>query len=243
MMKKSIVYLMIAAAVLTGLFVWGGNQSGVYARMGDNVTYTFPYLTTASDKPTYCVVSNMTQDNATVHFYVIADNAMTTSSQAQTTDLAQTSAIVPAFQTRQITIDTLGLWIDSVNTSGSILNSQWGSLSGKVNANTSYGASIRFSQMGAASYQDDITAANVGTTKYGNATSLDWTCGNLPMACFQGTTNPKRNLVGYMCSDEMMHIVQNRYSGTQTSYTRGNALTTVPLQGDLGMPYNKIYTY
>ncbi len=69
-MKKSIVYLMIAAAVLTGLFMWGGNQGRVYATMGDNVTYTFPFLATHTDKPTYCVISNLTIDNASILFNV-----------------------------------------------------------------------------------------------------------------------------------------------------------------------------
>ncbi|MBF0486603.1 MAG: hypothetical protein HQK98_00445 [Nitrospirae bacterium] len=229
MMRKSIVYLMIAAVVLTGLFMWGGNQSRVYATMGDNVTYTFPYLTTSSDKPVYCVVSNMTQDNASLHFYVLADSAVLTTSATQIQDVAQNSAMVYAFQTRMISFETMNLNIDGTS---------FGSLSGKVNASSNYGGSIRLTQQAAATYDGD----GAMVVKYGNATALDWTCGNLPMACFQGTTNPKRNLVGYTCSDEMMR--RDVSSGASTiAYTRGNAASMLPKSNAYGQPYNKIYTY
>ncbi|MBF0557044.1 MAG: hypothetical protein HQK96_21220 [Nitrospirae bacterium] len=242
MMRKSIVYLMIAAVVLTGLFVWGGNQGRVYANLGDNVTYTFPYLTTSSDKPVYCVVSNMTQDNASLHFYVLADSASLTTSATQIQDVAQNSAMVYAFQTRMVSFETMSVNIDGTS---------FGSLTGKVNANSNYAGSLRLSQQ-AAGFVDGV--GNIATVKYGNATALDWTCGNLPMACFQGTTTPKRNLIGYMCSDEMMHQVELGMTdgATHKFFVRGNELTNVtggpnlsalPAGTHYGSPYNKIYTY
>ncbi|MBF0568202.1 MAG: hypothetical protein HQK95_04980 [Nitrospirae bacterium] len=230
MMRKSIVYLMIAAVVLTGLFMWGGNQGRVYAVMGDNVTYTFPYLTTSTDKPVYCVVSNMTQDNASLHFYVLADSAAMTTSASQIQDVAQNSAIVYAFQTRMVSFEGLSINVDGTS---------FGSLSGKVNANNNYSGSLRLTQQ-AAGYNDGAGAA---TVKYGNATDLDWTCGNIPMACFQGTTTPKRNLIGYVCSDEMMRRV-TAANGLTTGYERGNQLQLPVAQPtQYGQPYNQIYTY
>ncbi|MEO5360315.1 MAG: hypothetical protein H7843_07680 [Nitrospirota bacterium] len=215
MMKKSIVYLMIAAVVLTGLFMWGGNQGKVYATMGDNVTYTFPYLTSSSDKPVYCMLSNMTQDNATIHFYVLADTAVITTSTSQLSDVVGTSAYVYGYQTRMISFDTL-----SINLDGTSI----GSLSGKVNASSNYSGSVRLTQVAAANYDGD--GSNV--VKWGNAQAVAWSCGNLPMACFQGTTSPKRNLVGYMCSDESMR--RSLASTVATGASSSNAL-------------NKIYTY
>lgn len=232
-MRKSIVYLMIAAVVLTGLFVWGGNQGSVYALLGDNVTYTLPYLTTASDKPVYCVVSNMTQDNASIHFFVVSDgNALTTSSTQQSDLVSGSTNWVYAFQTRMISFEG-----QNINLDGSKIGSINASLS---NLSGSYGGELRFSQYAANNF-DGVTNALAGNVKYGTAANNDWSCGNMPMACFQGTTAPKRNLVGYMCSDEQMHRIQAGISNG--TLVRGTSLTTAPTATTYGGPYNKIYTY
>ncbi|MBF0539668.1 MAG: hypothetical protein HQL03_15610 [Nitrospirae bacterium] len=41
-----------------------------------------------------------------------------------------------------------------------------------------------------------------GTLKFSSSGSTGVNCKTLLMTCFQGTTNPKRNLVGYLCEDD-----------------------------------------
>ncbi|MEO5356833.1 MAG: hypothetical protein H7844_05990 [Nitrospirae bacterium YQR-1] len=57
----------------------------------------------------------------------------------------------------------------------------------------------------------DITTETGGTvnsvTAYGAKLSLastgsDLNCKSMTMSCFQGTTNPKRNVLGYICEDD-----------------------------------------
>ncbi|MBF0463780.1 MAG: hypothetical protein HQK88_00635 [Nitrospirae bacterium] len=53
-----------------------------------------------------------------------------------------------------------------------------------------------------------ITISDVTSGSYsgklsftGTATSTNVACTDIPMSCFQGTTNPKRNLAGHTCDD------------------------------------------
>ncbi|MEO5357375.1 MAG: hypothetical protein H7844_08760 [Nitrospirae bacterium YQR-1] len=49
----------------------------------------------------------------------------------------------------------------------------------------------------ASSYAGTLTFSTTAT-----ATGTKATCKSLLMACFQGTTTPKRNLIGYVCEDD-----------------------------------------
>ncbi|WP_420266156.1 hypothetical protein [Candidatus Magnetominusculus dajiuhuensis] len=61
-----------------------------------------------------------------------------------------------------------------------------GSAGNVMTGHQSYGGRIVLTQMGVPG---------------GSGTSNSWSCIDLPMACFQGTTTPKHNLTGYLCSD------------------------------------------
>ncbi|MBF0346004.1 MAG: hypothetical protein HQL06_17480 [Nitrospirae bacterium] len=177
-MKRSLVYLMLLVVALFGVSVWSGNTSTVTA--ADMVTYTLPYLHTASGNVIYCVISNNTSDNATVAVKITA-NAAGSLSSSPTADLITTTTAankqVNAYQTRMLIFNGTDISLDS-NTIGSV--------SGSTATSSSYGALII------------LTSANTVTAAGGAATLA---CDNAPMACFQGTTSPKRNLVGYTCKD------------------------------------------
>ncbi|MBF0457413.1 MAG: hypothetical protein HQK99_05920 [Nitrospirae bacterium] len=143
----------------------------------DNVTYTLPYLTTAADKPIYCLITNQTNDNATIHFTVNANSSGTANATYQNYNTLSNYAIIYARQTRMLSFEGL-----NINLDGLVM----GSVS-VIMSSGSYGGRIGLWQMG---------------TLGGSGSSNSWSCVDLPMACFQGTTAPKRNLVGYMCSDQ-----------------------------------------
>ncbi|MBF0557043.1 MAG: hypothetical protein HQK96_21215, partial [Nitrospirae bacterium] len=96
MMKKSFLYLLLAVMVLSAMFMLGGRN--IHADQGDNVTYTLPYLTTATDKNIYCIISNQTQDNASVHFTITANSALNLTSQLQNFNTLSNYAVVYAHQ-------------------------------------------------------------------------------------------------------------------------------------------------
>ncbi|KWT90996.1 hypothetical protein [Candidatus Magnetominusculus xianensis] len=221
-MKRSIVYLMIAAVVLTGLFMWGGNQARVYATLGDNVTYTFPFLATHSDKPTYCVVSNLTNDNATIGFQMTSDSAYYTTSATQNANLVSTTAYVYRYQTRQISFAGNSIQLD-----GSAI----GTIPTSIGSTAIYGGMLNLTAQAGGTYNGDSSAM------YGAALSPNWSCAQLPIACFQGTTSPKRNLVGYVCSDE-----NTRRSVGGATLNNGDRLSAAAVLTP-GFPYQKIYTY
>ncbi|MBF0458314.1 MAG: SBBP repeat-containing protein [Nitrospirae bacterium] len=143
----------------------------------DNVTYTLPYLTTAADKPVYCLITNQTNDNATIHFTVNANSSGTANQTFQNYNALSNYAIIYARQTRMLSFEGL-----NINLDGLVM----GSVS-VIMTSGSYGGRISLWQMG---------------TIGGSGSANSWSCTDLPMACFQGTTTPKRNLVGYMCSDQ-----------------------------------------
>ncbi|MBF0344111.1 MAG: hypothetical protein HQL06_07755 [Nitrospirae bacterium] len=199
-MKRSLVYLMLLAVALFGVSMVGVGTSTVSG--ADTVTYTMPYLHTAAANVVYCVISNNTSDNATVAVYLTATAAatLTTTSGDKITTSTTANKTVQAFQTSMLTFDQTNILLtisDGTNTS----NNTIGGVSG-VSGN--YGAYIV------------LTSTNTNVTA-NSAASLS--CERAPMACFQGTTSPKRNLVGYQC----------KHSNT----TAGFAAT----------PANSVYTY
>lgn len=175
-MKKSFLYLVLVVMVLSAMFMWGGK--GIFADQNDNVTYTLPYLTVASDKPIYCLITNQTNDNASIHFTVNANSGGTANSQYQNYNTLSNYAIVYARQTRMLSFEGL-----TINVDGMAMGSVSVIMTG---TSGSYGGRISLVQIG---------------TLGGSGSSGSWSCPDLPMACFQGTTSPKRNLIGYICSD------------------------------------------
>ncbi|MES0335698.1 MAG: hypothetical protein SFH39_04985 [Candidatus Magnetobacterium sp. LHC-1] len=140
------------------------------------VAYTLPYLHTNPANVTYCAISNMTADIATVAVEVTATTAGNMS--GPTNDLISTMTTankqINAYQTRMLNFNGKDISLDT-NMIGSIPE-----VAPKANLYGAYGASIVITS--------ESTVDPVGLS-----------CGSVPMACFQGDTLPKRNLVGYLC--------------------------------------------
>ncbi|WP_052566981.1 DUF1566 domain-containing protein [Candidatus Magnetobacterium casense] len=140
------------------------------------VTYTLPYLHTNPVNVTYCVISNMTADTSTVGVELTATAAGNMS--GPTNDLISTMTTankqINAYQTRMLTFNGKDISLDT-NVIGSIPE-----VAPKSGLYGSYGASIVITS--------ESAVDPVGLS-----------CGSVPMACFQGNTLPKRNLVGYLC--------------------------------------------
>lgn len=199
-MKRSIVYLMLLLVALFGVSMWSGNVSTVTA--ADTVTYTLPYLHTASANVVYCVISNNTSDNATVGVYLTAyGNKLSAISGDKINTSTTANKTIQAFQTSMMTFggttnsgtDIYLTISDGTNTSNNVI----GSVSG---VSGSYGAYL-------------VLLKTTTVVADNNVASLS--CENAPMACFQGTSTPKRNLVGYQCK----HSNTGAWAGASNIYT------------------------
>ncbi|MBF0518444.1 MAG: hypothetical protein HQK92_01825 [Nitrospirae bacterium] len=76
--------------------------------------------------------------------------------------------------------------------------------SGSPDSNSDKGGTVQRGVTALPRYTFGRSNRLVGTTLYdvyNGRTTVPLTCQTLQMACFQGTTSPKRNLVGYMCMD------------------------------------------
>ncbi len=148
------------------------------------VTYTLPYLHTNPVNVTYCVISNMTADTATVAVELTATAAGNMS--GPTNDLISTMTTankeINAYQTRMLTFNGKDISLDT-NAIGSIPE-----VAPKASLYGAYGASIVITS--------ESAVDPVGLS-----------CGSVPMACFQGDTLPKRNLVGYLCQSNNLGAV------------------------------------
>ncbi|MBF0555426.1 MAG: hypothetical protein HQK96_12875, partial [Nitrospirae bacterium] len=166
-----------------------------------NVVYSFPYLHTANSAAVYCVVSNFSTDNATGNGFTVMSNAQQIPTQtpydlpaAFTIKRGRTARLT--FNNQQVAIDNMSVLTlsdykrvsDNATTGDNTTtdNSTTFSIAGDTCVNCSYGAKISW------------TSASATMTS-----GID--CRSLVMACFQGTTLPKRNLLGYLCSDDSIN--------------------------------------
>ena len=171
-----LLLLSIPAVVYASSSKWGelrwGSDSWGYSSAANTVTYSLPYLVTSSDKPAYCIISNLSGlTGISAEFTVMATSNQLSPADRTAHSLGQ---IASAGQTVQLTFS--GSMI-SVGNSGSV------DMSSELGSGGAFGGKLA------------ITAA---------ASSLsysDFNCLSVPMACFQGDTLPKRNLVGYYCND------------------------------------------
>lgn len=171
-----------------------------------NVVYSFPYLHTADSAVVYCVVSNFATDNATGDSFTVMSNQQQIPTQtpynlptAFTIKRGRTARLT--FNNQQVTIDNMSLltinnykYLSDNSTTGDNTtsdNTTTLSIAGDTCVNCSYGAKISW------------TSASATMTS-----GID--CRSLVMACFQGTTLPKRNLAGYLCSDDSVSGPHNR---------------------------------
>ncbi|WP_420265126.1 hypothetical protein [Candidatus Magnetominusculus dajiuhuensis] len=214
-MKRSLVYVLALAAMLTAFGLWGVNSGSRSAGAADTVSYWLPYLTTDTTSPVYCILSNMgTQsggsgssidDNITTMQFTVMANAAGNPS-GNVSPYVNLNAIkvnygkstLLSFVGRFIMADGLSA-IQLTNDTGT------GSLS-------TYGGRL------------DLISSTTGGT--GNLSLPQWgsvatvrsafNCSTIGLACFQGTTSPKRNLVGYSCSDSGLF---NYFGATGGVYT------------------------
>ncbi|MBF0342743.1 MAG: DUF1566 domain-containing protein [Nitrospirae bacterium] len=143
----------------------GTIQDPVALLAPDLVTYTLPYLHTNTINATYCVISNMTAELATVAVQVTAAAAAMESSPSidlTATEKKAEKQLNP-YHTRMLIFDGFDISLDT---------NRIGSVFGVAAASSAYGV--------------QITLTGETTTD-----PLGLTCKSVPMACFQGKTNPK----------------------------------------------------
>ncbi|MCG6552630.1 MAG: hypothetical protein L7F77_09905 [Candidatus Magnetominusculus sp. LBB02] len=145
-----------------------------------NVSYNFPYLSTSAGTPTYCIVSNFATDNATADSFTVMSSLAQTPSQSPYA--LPTTFTIKKGRTTMLTFSNQLVSITPDNASITD-NSTFVSIAGSTIANSGYGAKLSW------------TSALASMTS-----GID--CRTLLLACFQGTTSPKRNLIGYFCSDD-----------------------------------------
>jgi hypothetical protein len=147
---------------------------------GTYVSYFLPFLHTSTSSPVYCVATNngIGADNVTqMRVHVMSTASSTFERGGASVPIANTNEF--SFKkTTMITFKEQGIYMGS-NGDPSI------DISPYVGTSEAYGAKLTF----------------ISTIKMGSNALRDshLNCKTLPMACFIGTTNPKRNLVGIIC--------------------------------------------
>ncbi|MEO5355794.1 MAG: hypothetical protein H7844_00665 [Nitrospirae bacterium YQR-1] len=165
----------IIAYTLTALLITI-TLSLTIADKADTATYYMPYIHTNTNNVVYCVVSNVSTSPVTGSF-----TTMTVES-GSANQTAGTSFSVDAKTTQLMTFSGNTMTTGSTTIFLSDLTS---------GSSTGYSGKLAFT----------------GTTSSGDSefsgaiTSSTVTCSDVPMSCFQGTTSPKRNLVGHTCED------------------------------------------
>ncbi|MBF0567866.1 MAG: hypothetical protein HQK95_03265 [Nitrospirae bacterium] len=214
-MKRNLVYVLALAVILTAFGLWGINSGSGSAGAADTVTYWLPYLTTDTTTPVYCILSNMgihsggsgssVDDNITsIQFTVMANAAGNPTGNSSPT--INTNAIKVNYG-KSTLLSFIGQFIyaDGLPAIQLTNDTSTGSLS-------TYGGRL-----------DLISSSTggAGSLTFPGISSLatvrsSFNCSSIGLACFQGTTSPKRNLVGYSCSDSGLF---NHYGVTGGVYT------------------------
>ncbi|KWT90997.1 hypothetical protein [Candidatus Magnetominusculus xianensis] len=192
-MKRSFLYLLGIVVVLTFLVMKGGGVvAGPIGDWYDNVTYTLPYLNTGTASNVYCIIANNTSDNATIQFRVSANSGtnLTSATVVINNNVSSSGATVYSRQSRMLSFEGTSVKVDGIAI---------GDISSYVTGG-SYGGRVTLMKGSPGMAQGQLPGGQL-MLHSGNRVMGTWACTDLPMACFQGTTNPKRNLVGYICSD------------------------------------------
>ncbi|MEO5357940.1 MAG: hypothetical protein H7844_11665 [Nitrospirae bacterium YQR-1] len=183
-MKRSLVYVLLLALVLTGVGIYGAGKVDA----ASYVRYFLPYLHTNTNNVVYCVVSNnggMFDNVTTATFRVAANSAGTATSTTGETPSQNPAATYRNFdykKTSQISFTGQAIYV------GTSTTAPW-DLSNVTDTSGGYSGELTFVS---------TLVGSTGTTTGDKVASL-LNCKKLGMACFQGTTSPKRNLVGYTC--------------------------------------------
>ncbi|QWR76618.1 hypothetical protein [Candidatus Magnetomonas plexicatena] len=216
-MKRSLVYVLLLALVLTGMGIYGAAKVDA----GTYVKYFIPYLSTNTNGVTYCVLSNMGGmfDNVSRTVVQVTGNAAGNASQAVITHDDPAAYNNMTFRsTNQLTFSGQYVYIGTGNTQIFTLTSDTSTASGLQN----YGLTL---SMVAASTTVNVNAGSAA----GIARSSMLDCKKMSMSCFQGTTSPKRNMIGYTCESGMYDGTTYRVykvdSWTSTFLNGGNFIT------------------
>ncbi|MBF0568906.1 MAG: hypothetical protein HQK95_08585, partial [Nitrospirae bacterium] len=122
-MKRSLTYVLVLAVMLTALGIWGINTDTKTATAADTVSYWLPYLTTDTNAPVYCMVSNMgstgnpsggLDDNVTSINFTVMSNTTGNSSRVASTPV--TFALIPIRKTRLMTFSGQSIYVDASQT-------------------------------------------------------------------------------------------------------------------------------
>ncbi|MEO5355979.1 MAG: hypothetical protein H7844_01620 [Nitrospirae bacterium YQR-1] len=200
-MKKRMVYILLLALILTAFAVRVGINT-VSAQ--DNATYSLPFLGVHTNNVVYCFASNMSTDNVSVGVSV-----MSTTSSDPSQDMAMLGGmIIYAKQTSMITFTGATATLGSAVAD---LSQQTGTSSGTI-----YGANVSFIGQYTGVTTTVLTAGpntvfgpqTTTTMSYQGKPTVPVNCLTIGFACYQGTTTPKRNLVGYTCMDSINTFIK-----------------------------------
>ncbi|MBF0466857.1 MAG: hypothetical protein HQK88_16140 [Nitrospirae bacterium] len=145
---------------------------------GTYVTYYIPYLHTNTNTPVYCVTTNngIGADNITSLSFIVMS--------AEQSTISRTFSSIEAnnlFNYKRTLMFTFSGQTMYVGTSTSAFTD----ISSNVGTSEVYGGKLTFYS----TIQQDSNALRPSHLN----------CKNIPMTCFLGTTNPKRNLEGLIC--------------------------------------------
>ncbi|MEO5357512.1 MAG: hypothetical protein H7844_09470 [Nitrospirae bacterium YQR-1] len=148
--------------------------SGVY-----NVTYTFPYVSAHASGVIYCIVSNFSQDNATTDGLAIMSAQDSATSQKYY--YFQSNLALRKKRTTYLLFSSRAAALgDNLTTSDNATNVNYSS---EISEDATYSVKLKF-------------------TSTGGPGISGISCKNILISCFQGTTLPKRNILGYTCEDD-----------------------------------------
>ncbi|MBF0519820.1 MAG: hypothetical protein HQK92_08865 [Nitrospirae bacterium] len=139
------------------------------------ITYFLPYLHTNTNNVVYCEVSNNSTSNGALGVLTVLSNSGT-NKPSQTNE--PTGFPITAKQTAMITFSGASVTLGGTTVDITTNTDNTGANSSQVY----YSAKIAFG-----TYDSSAT------------------CNTIGMTCFQGTTSPKRNLVGYLCFDTIYY--------------------------------------
>ncbi|MEO5357033.1 MAG: hypothetical protein H7844_07025 [Nitrospirae bacterium YQR-1] len=168
------VFLTMLLFLTTFYIPKAGSVDGTY------VTYFLPYLHTGTNYPVYCVVTNngIGADNVTqMGVFVMSNASGVLNREMPSTTL---TGELSYKRTTMLTFSGRGLYMGTAHGSDYAID-----LSPYVGTSEAYGVKLTF----------------ISTIKRGSNAKRDshLNCKSLPMACFMGTTSPKRNVSGVIC--------------------------------------------
>ncbi|MBF0592938.1 MAG: hypothetical protein HQL02_12710 [Nitrospirae bacterium] len=218
-MKRSLAIFVLLVVSLMGVTMWGINEvaaatakawvpyiaagtldpAGPTHMVAGQAAYVLPYLnTTTPANNMYCVISNaptIAANNTTAYLSIFlvanpignisstftASTGPVTSSPVAVDILKSVTnankAIAP-YKTRTLSFEGTAVKLDGVTIPNSV----------SINASGSYSVVVVL---------DGQAPSNGGAVATGSLA----TCKDFRMACFQSSTDPKREMLGYFCSD------------------------------------------